>query len=157
MSIQSYKIQYRPSSPLVDSQGIPTSAYGRQFFTQLYNRTGLGTGIVPIVTPPPFLTATGATIADALQLTQDWNDIEFGGANTGVIITPALNMQPGNDIWVFNGTGNNKNVYPPTATDQIDALGAGNPFVLAAGKLRCFQCWFAPNAAITKQFRSYGN
>lgn len=157
MSIQSYIIQYRPTSPLVDKDGVPTSAYGRAIFNQLYNRTGLGTGIVPIVTPPPFLTATGTTIDDALQLTQDWNDIEAGVADTGVAISAAINLKPGNDIWVFNGTATNKKVYPPSATGQIDALGAGTPFDLAAGKLRCFQCWFSPVAAVTTQFRSYGN
>lgn len=149
MSIQSYKVQYRPSSPLVDQNGIPTSAYGRSFFTQLYNRTGLGTGIVPIVSAP--LTATGSTIADALQLIDDWNDVETVAAGTGVAIASALRLQPGNDIWVFNGGANALAVYPSDPTVQIDTLGAGVAFSLAAGKLRCFQCW-----SLT-QFRSYGN
>lgn len=149
MSIQSYKIQYRPSSPLVDSQGIPTSAYGRAFFTQLYNRTGLGTGIIQIVSDP--LTATGSTIVDALQLINDWNDVETVGGGAGVAIAAALKLQPGNDIWVFNGGANPLAVYPSDSTVQIDALGAGNPYTLNAGKLRCFQCW-----SLT-QFRSYGN
>lgn len=157
MSIQHFPVQFQPNAPLVDKDGVPLSRTGHPFFLSLYNRTGQGNGIVPAVTPSPFLTATGTTIADALQLTQDWNDIETGGANTGVAIAAALGLQPGNDIWVFNGTGTNKNVYPPSATGQIDALGAGNPFVLAAGKLRCFQCWNAVSAAISTQFRSYGS
>lgn len=139
---------FNPRSQLVDQNGVPTTAYGQGFLRSLYNRTGLGTGIVPIVSPP--LTATGASIADALALTADWNDIEAGAANTGVIIAEALNLQPGNDIWVANGTGTNKYVYPPSAAVQIDALGNGTPFQLTPGQLRCFQCWTAT------QFRSYG-
>lgn len=157
MGIQHIPVQFQAHQPLIDKDGIPLAKTGHPFFLGLFNRTGQGNGIVPSVTPPPFLTATGATIADALALSADWNDIEGGGANTGVIIAAALNEQPGNDIWVFNGTGSNKNVYPPTATGQIDALGAGNPFVLGAGKLRCFQCWYAVAAGITTQFRSYGS
>lgn len=154
MSIQHYPLQYRPTSPLVDKDGIPILGYGSQFFTQIYNRSGLGTGIVPIVSKP--LTATGSTIADALQLQNDWNDIESGGAGSGVAIAAALSMQPGNDIWVFNGSGSTKNVYPPSSSVQIDQNGNGNPFVLNNLKLRCFQCWStgAPGGII---FRSYGN
>jgi hypothetical protein len=157
VSIQHFPVQFQGNQPLVDQNGIPLPKTGRPFFLGLYNRTGQANGIVPSVTPPPGVTATGVSIADAFQLSQDWNDIDAGGANTGVAIAAALNEQPGNDIWVFNGTGTNKNVYPPAATAQIDALGAGNPFVLAAGKLRCFQCWYAITAGITAQFRSYGN
>ena len=156
MSIQKYPVQYQPTSPLVDKNGVPIVGYGRAFFLGLYNRTGLGTGIVPIVTPPPGLKATGAGLDDALLLTQDWNDVQ-SGAGAGVAIASGLDLKPGNDIWVFNGSGGNINVYPPDATSQIDALGAGTPYVLATTKLRCFQCWFAQAAGITVQFRSYGN
>ena len=148
MSISKFQAQFNPHSALVDSNGIPTTSYGRGFFNALYQRTGAGTGIIPKVS---VVKAAGVSIADAFQLTADWNDIESGAANAGVAIASALGLQPGNDIWLFNGTATNKNVYPPDGQTQIDALGAGMPYVLGAGKLRCFQCWQAT------QFHSYGN
>lgn len=149
MSIQKFPAQFLPTAALVDKNGVPTTNYGRGFLLALFNRTGAGTGIVPAVSPP--LAATGSTIADALQLTADWNNVQTVGAGTGVAIASALNLQPGNDIWVFNGGVNNLDVYPPDAVTIIDALAAGDAFVLAPGKLRCFQCWSAA------QFHSYGN
>lgn len=139
--------QFIPTAALVDNNGIPTTSYGRGFLQSLFTRTGLGTGIQPIVSPP--LAATGSGIATALQLIADWNQITSGTG--GVAIAAALNLQPGNDIWVFNSSGVNQNVYPPNAQTQIDTLGAGSPYVLANGKLRCFQCW------TSTQFHSYGN
>ena len=141
---------FNPRSQLVDQNGVPTTAYGQGFLRALNNRTGIGTGIVPIVSNP-VLTATGSSISNALQLVADWNDVETTPAGSGVAISSQLNLQPGNDIWVFNGGVNNLNVYPPDADTQIDALGAGAPYVLVPGKLRCFMCWQAT------QFRSYGN
>lgn len=149
MSIQKFASLFNPRTPLVDKLGIPSTNYGQQFLLALWNRTGGGTGIVPSVDAT--LVATGATIADALQLTKDWNGTQTTPAGSGVAIASALNLQPGNDIWVFNGGLNNLNVYPPSGAVQIDALGNGNPYVLASGKLRCFQCWTAA------QFHSYGN
>lgn len=149
MSIQHYPGQFIPTSPLVDKNGVPLVGYGKSFFLAIFNRSGMGNGIVPVVSDP--LIATGASIADALQLVKDWNDVETVGTGTGVAIAAALKLQPGNDIWVFNGGANALAVYPSDPTVQIDALGAGTPYSLAAGKLRCFQCW-----SLT-QFRSYGN
>jgi hypothetical protein len=149
MSILHPQALFQPRGALVDAQGIPTSAYGRGFLQALDVRSGSGTGIVPIVSGP--LTATGATVADSLQLAADWNFIAAGAANSGVQISPLLDLQPGNDIWVFNNTGNNKKVYPPNPQTQIDALGPGVEFDLAHGQLRCFMCWQAT------QFLSYGN
>jgi len=151
MSILHPQGLFNGRAPLVDPQtGIPTTSYGRGWLQAIDTRTGAGTGIVPKVSNPT-VTAAGIAINDAFQLTADWNDIEGGPANSGVAIASALDLQPGNDIWVFNGTATNKNVYPPNAQTQIDALGAGMPYVLGAGKLRCFQCWQAT------QFHSYGN
>ena len=39
------------AAALVDQYGIPTIGYGRAFFLGLYNRSGLGTGIVPMLLP----------------------------------------------------------------------------------------------------------
>ena len=150
MSIQKYPAQFQPTASLVDQNGIPTTSYGRGFFLGLFNRTGQGNGIVPIVSAP--LTATGSTIANALQLSADWNYVTTVGGGSGVAISSALNLQPGNDIWVFNFGANPLKIYPPNATTIIDALAAGAPYSLANGaRSRCFQCLTAT------QFSSYGN
>lgn len=150
MSTQKFTAYYVPRSPLVDQHGIPTTAYGNFFLLGLFNRTGAGTGIIPKVSPP--LTATGTTIGEALQLIADWNYVTTVPANSGVAIAEALNLQPGNDIWVFNFGANPLNIYPPSASVVIDALGAGAPYVLTGGGgSRCFQC------ITSTQFSSYGN
>ena len=140
---------FNARSQLVDTQGIPTVSIGRALLQAFYNRTGGQDGIIPTVSGA--LTATGTTLATALGLTNDWNLVMTVPANSGVIISPLLNLQPGNDIWVYNNDAANLKVYPPSATIQIDQLGAGAPFVLAAHKLRCFQCW------TSTLFVSYGN
>jgi len=141
---------FNPRSQLVDNNGVPTAAIGRGFLQAMYVRTGSGTGIVPIVSAP--LTATGSTINDALQLGADWNYITTAVAGSGAAIASALNLQPGNDIWVFNFSGHSVKIYPPSVAAQIDALGAGDPYSLANGaRSRCFQCLTAT------QFSSYGN
>ena len=140
---------FNARSQLVDANGLPTVAYGRGFLQALFTRTGVGSGIVPVVSPA--LMATGTNIGTALQLAADWNNVTTTTAGTGVAIAALLNLQPGNDIWVVNAGANNLQVYPPNATTQIDALGNGVAYTLAAGKLRCFQCWTAT------QFYSYGS
>ena len=153
MSIQHFQAQFPAGSEaqFFDPKTGTLTRIGQYFMLQMLNRTGAGTGIVPKVSDP--LTATGTTLATALELATDWNTFSTVAAGTGCVISTALDLQPGNDIQVFNGGANNLNVYPPTATDQIDALGAGSPFVLAAGKLRIFECW----ATNPSQFRSFGN
>ena len=138
---------FNARQPLVDNNGIPTTTVGSPFLRALYNRGGGGSGITPSVSGP--LKATGAAAATALGLTFDWNNITGGPG--GVIISPLLKLQPGNDIWVFNGSGGNINVYPDTGSVQIDLLGPGNPFILGSGKLRCFQRW------TSTQYHTYGN
>jgi hypothetical protein len=147
-------MQFRPTAPLVDQNGVLLKDSGKPFLLTIYNRTGGASGVVPSQSQP--IIASGSSIADAFGLSNDWNDVETVAPGTGVAIAAALNLQPGNDIWVFNGGANNLNVYPPSALIVIDALAAGNAFVLAPGKLRCFQCWQTKDgASIT--FRSYGN
>jgi hypothetical protein len=143
---------FNARSQLVEKSGIPSVASGRGLLQAVYNRTGGGTGIVNQVTPPTApLVATGASVVDALKLTADWNNVGETPAGAGVHIAPELNLQPGNDIWAYNNGTNNLNVYPPDADTEIDAGGAGQPYVLAPGKSRCFQC-LTPT-----KFSSYGN
>lgn len=151
MSIQAFAADFlgQQNVPIVDPQTGTLTRNGRTLLQALWSRTGQGTGIIPNVSPP--LTASGSTIADALQLTTDWNYFGTIPGGTGCKILP---LKPGNDIQVFNGaTPESLSIYPPTALDQIDALGAGQPFILAPGKLRIFECWGNSPA----QFYSFGN
>ena len=153
MTISKFQTVFNPVAPLVtQNTGVPHGTTGAPLLNALFQRTGGGTGIVNKVTPPTApLVATGATMADALPLTQDWNHVGTVPPGSGVQIAPELNLQPGNDIWVFNNHVNNLNVYPPSGDVQFDGLGNGQPYVLPPGKTRAFQVW-TPN-----QFNSYGN
>lgn len=150
MSIQRFGQDLFAAGPFVDKAGVLTVTAAR-FVQSLFNRTGAGTGIVPKVTnldTDGAVVATGATIGDAVQLTTDWNIVSTALAGSGVQILP---LKPGNDIQVYNAGPNALKIYPPAADIQIDALGNGVPFSLAAGKLRIFECW------TLNRFQSLGN
>lgn len=147
MSIQSFGTDFPKTTILLDPNGNINKTW-LYTLLQLWNRTGLGTGIVPVVSDP--LTATGTTLADALSLINDWNSFNNVAAGAGCVILP---LKPGNDIQVYNGGANSLKIYPTTSQDQIDALGAGAPYVLASGKLRVFECW----GNSPSQFYSFGN
>ncbi len=136
---QSVVTTFIGTAPLVDENGIPTRTVGGPFLRALYNRSGGDDGIVPTVSDP--LTATGTTLATALGLTHDWNWIGTVPAGSGVIISPLLKLQPGNDIWVYNATASNLNVYPPSGSIQIARLGNGAPYVQATHNVTQFQVW----------------
>lgn len=149
MSIQAFPAQLMPGV-FIDPKTGNLDVNAAKFLLALWNRTGQGTGIVPIVSKA--LTATGTTLAAALGLTDDWNLVATTPAASGVRI---LALKPGNDITVWNLGANALNVYPPDANTQIDALGNGAPFSLATGKLRVFQCWTVPPDP--GRFASLGN
>lgn len=133
-----------PTGPIIDPKTGQLTKDGRYFLLSLYSRTGGANGALNVSAP---LTAAGNSQATALLLGADWNDIETVAAGTGARIPP---MQPGTDIWAFNGNANSVNIYPFVGA-AIDLLAVNAPFVLAQNKLRCFQCWS------TSKFHSYGN
>jgi len=149
VSIQAFATQAFDGQ-LVDPKTGNLTLLGTKFLLALHNRTGQGTGIIPAVSDD--LTATGTTLADALGLTADWNLVVTTPANSGVRI---LALKPGNDIAVWNVGANTLKVYPPDANTQIDIQALGTPFVLAAGKLRIFECWTVPPRPA--RFASFGN
>jgi hypothetical protein len=153
MTISKFQALFNPRAPIVDpNSGIPHGVTGSPLLNALVQRTGGGTGIANKVTPSTApLAATGLTMDDALPLTQDWNHVGTVPPGSGVQIAPALTLQPGNDIWVFNNGANNLNVHPPDNNTKIDGLAPGTAFSLAPGKTRCFQLW------TPTQFNSYGN
>ncbi len=82
------------------------------------------------------LTATGTVRTDALALTAQFNNVTTVAAGTGVRLP---NRVLGEYIVrVRNGGANALNVYPYNGTDQINALGIGNPYSLAVGIVATF-------------------
>src|SRR6185437_15204330 len=118
------------------NNGIPVRD-GIDLILALYNRTGGGNGSPNQVTQDT-VAAQGNSIANALLLTQDWNLVTATADNQGVQI-PAF--PPGGDIAIYNDSAFVVLVYPPDADVQIDALGNGQPYSLAAGTKQTFQCW----------------
>lgn len=75
------------------------------------------------------VTAAGTTITDAFQLAAVYNRVTTAAASTGVKLwTPAI----GSTIWVQNLGANDVKVYPPTASGNINGIGAGTAITLAA-------------------------
>lgn len=134
-SIKNY--QYRPNSPLVNAQtGVPVRD-GIDLVLSLYNRTGGATGSPNQVTQEP-VAAAGNSLSTATLLTQDWNTVTATVANQGVQLP---SFPPGGDITVYNESAVVVQVYPSDDDVQIDSLGNGQPYALAAGTKQTFQCW----------------
>lgn len=96
----------------------------------------------------PSITATGSTLATAAVLTKDINVVSTVTAGTGVSL-PASNG--GMTIIVMNTGGNILNVYPNSASSQIDSLGLGSAFSLPVGARIMFisvtsSQWYTLNA-----------
>ena len=77
------------------------------------------------------LTATGTTIADALQLTRFYSNVGTTALNTGVKLPSAWPI--GQMGIVYNGGANALNLYPPTSSDSLLGKTAGSPVTIAAG------------------------
>lgn len=82
------------------------------------------------------ITAAGATQATATALTTTVNEVTTVAAATGVRM---FTLTAGQRVFVINKGANPLNVYPNGAA-AIDALGASNPYALAAGKSQLFWC-----------------
>lgn len=134
MSFQAFHNNF-PQMPLVDPKTGLMTKDGRLLLTTMWQRTGGGTGIVPIVNGA--LTAAGTTQQNALGLTGDWNNVETVASGTGVVM-PTL--KPGNDITVRNSGSNPLNVYPFPGS-QINANAINAPHVVAPGVAVTYQCW----------------
>lgn len=92
------------------------------------------------------LTATGSVRGDALLLTAYWNDVTTVPPGTGVRL---FDLEGGAlTIRIRNGGANDLNAYPHDADDQINDLGAGNPYVIPPGKIATIELidggqWYA--------------
>lgn len=135
MGINGYPVNFNPAQvQLFNPQTGQPSNQGLRFFLQLFGRTGSGSGLPSVGLN---LVAAGNAQANALQLSNDWNEVDSGA---GGVIFPQ--MQQGADIIVWNFSGNNLNCYPAivSATPvQIDALGVNEPYILANNKMQWFR------------------
>lgn len=77
------------------------------------------------------LTATGTTIADALQLTGFYSNVGTVAASTGVKLPSAWPI--GRMGIVYNGGANALNLFPPTSSDTLLGKSAGAAVTIAAG------------------------
>lgn len=80
------------------------------------------------------LVSAGSTQADALVLTEDWNEIVNTPLNSGVIVT---DKGSGRQSIVFNVGGAQLKVYPPVG-GEIDSLGVDAPYLLSNNKSQVF-------------------
>jgi hypothetical protein len=132
MSFQAFPYNMPLGAFLDNKSGQPSQDWWR-FFLSLFNRTGAGDGIDPVVQTG--LAAAGTGQSNALGLTADWNQVDSG---SGGVVMPA--MKPGNDITVFNNTGGNLNVYPFSGA-AIDGGAVNAALIMPAGQMRKFECW----------------
>lgn len=119
-----------PQTPIIDPETGAFTKDGRYFLLALWNRTGQGPGL-------PTVAAGLAVLAGIpFGITTDWS--QFGAvAAGGIAVIPAISV--GADAVVFNG-GANSLLVKPQPTAQIDALGLGAGYPLAAGKMQWFRC-----------------
>lgn len=76
------------------------------------------------------LTATGTVIGDSQPITG--NLVRASGAlNAGIQLPP---FEDGDSMIIFNIGANALNLYPSSASTQVNGGGAGVPFSLTAGK-----------------------
>lgn len=114
----------------ITQSGLTLADVWYRFFQALFNRAAstvaylVETGI----------TAVGTTQATATPLMAEWNEVSTTPLNSGVVL---FNFAEGFDSVIFNQGANPLNIYPPIGC-SIDALGANNPYVLAAGATRDF-------------------
>jgi hypothetical protein len=122
----------QPTTPILGNSGQASLIF-YNFLKSLFQRTGGQSGIP--FTVGSALIASGASLANGLQLTNDYNEVLTGSG--GVVLSA---LQPGQSQIVFNGLGGSLNVYPATASGQINALGNGTAFSLGNGKTQWFWC-----------------
>lgn len=118
--------------PLVDvddkgiTTGFPTVQW-YQFWRALLTRTQ---ATVPF-TVETAISATGTTVADAFQLTAEWNEIGTAPLNSGVILE---NFGPGTDSRVWNDGAHPVKIYAPSGC----TIDGGASYTLNNAKAQVF-------------------
>ena len=93
------------------------------------------------------LTATGTTQATALPLGADNNAFSTVPANSGALLPQ---MNPGDDITVYNGGANSLAIYPPVG-GQIKGLGVNAAYSLATATPLCYVVCITPTLYVASQ------
>jgi hypothetical protein len=127
---------------------VPTGTQGTSnlaIANQTYVNTGLATK-APLASPAftgyvafsgaSGLTAAGTTLGTALALTKQENFVTTVASGTGVALPNAANYQP---IRIVNRGANTLNIWPFSATDQIEATTAGTAATLASAATAVFE------------------
>jgi hypothetical protein len=122
------------ASALVEDESFKPTEGMFHFLKCLHDRTG-GTGGL-LLQVDNNVTAVGGSQGTAYGVSKDITEV-LHGSGAGVRLAV---VQPSQQMWVFNGSGGNINVYPP-ALGQVDALIVNNPYVLANGKTQLFTCY----------------
>lgn len=93
------------------------------------------------------LVATGTTQATALPLPADCNDFATVAAGSGCILPQ---MNPGDDIMVYNGGANALLIYPPLGA-QIKGLGTNTGYSVAVATPLAFVQCITPTQYVASQ------
>jgi hypothetical protein len=94
------------------------------------NAGNISTGLTASVTQ---------TLAGALQLTGDYNNVTVVGTAADAVKLPAATL--GKQVWVTNSAASNAmGVFPQAATDIIDGGSAGAKVTVSAAKSALFTC-----------------
>jgi hypothetical protein len=145
MGLQVYQTQLPPpQTPLVKPDGTPTTD-GRYLFLALWNRTGKGPG-GPVIATGLIATLNTVAAGAAPIIAADWN-VFSTVPNAGICTIPIVNVEADFIIWNF---GAHSLAITPDPTQQIDALGLGNPYNLNPNKMQWFRC-AAPNQLYSMQ------
>jgi hypothetical protein len=87
------------------------------------------------------LAVTGSTLSGAAVLAAQVTTLTGCDGTKGCKPpSPTTTLASANWLVVINATASDAKVYPDAAGTAIDALGAGNPYTLAAGTRKMF-CW----------------
>lgn len=84
------------------------------------------------------ITAAGTTLATATALTASNNFVSTATSGQGVSL---YNGVIGDEVFVYNGSGNAIVVYPPTSSQKINQLAAGGGVNLPNATLLAVQKW----------------
>lgn len=129
MGITAYAYAFMRGQALVGQGGQATVSF-QNFLLALFNRTGAGSGNPNVAAGLVVVAGTAFIIA------ADWNEFTTV-PNGGVAQLPALDV--GSDCIVFNDAAANALSVAPQAGVQIDTLGIGVGYALAAGKMQWFR------------------
>ena len=120
-----------PQEPFVDPATGNLSSSGYQYLLSVINQANTNQATATV---GDGLVATGTNQATALQLSDQWNEVDTVAAGTGVILS-AFGM--GQSQLVSNQGANALLVYPPPGL-QINALAVNQAFSLGAGSTITF-------------------